>query len=37
MESGTLWLKKAFTACDWDTMLPREKLFLIDSQTAIFT
>ncbi|MCU1256877.1 MAG: outer rane lipoprotein carrier protein LolA [Candidatus Angelobacter sp.] len=34
-ESGTLWLKKP-SRMRWEYHAPREKLFLIDSQTAYF-
>lgn len=34
-ESGTLWLKKP-SRMRWEYHVPREKLFLIDSQTAYF-
>ena len=34
-ESGTLWLKKP-ARMRWEYHVPREKLFLIDSQTAYF-
>ena len=34
-ESGALWLKKP-SRMRWEYHLPREKLFLIDSQTAYF-
>src|SRR5580765_7110117 len=34
-ESGTLWLKKP-SRMRWEYHEPREKLFLIDSQTAYF-
>src|ERR1051325_10074550 len=34
-ESGTLWLKKP-GRMRWEYRVPREKLFLIDSQTAYF-
>ena len=34
-ESGTLWLKK-LSRMRWEYHVPREKLFLIDSQTAYF-
>ena len=34
-ESGTLWLKKP-SRMRWEYRVPREKLFLIDSQTAYF-
>src|SRR5215467_7290876 len=34
-ESGTLWLKKP-GRMRWEYHTPREKLFLIDSQTAYF-
>ena len=34
-ESGTLWLKKP-SRMRWEYHMPREKLFLIDSQTAYF-
>src|SRR6266853_895482 len=35
VESGTLWLKKP-SRMRWEYHVPREKLFLIDSQTAYF-
>jgi outer membrane lipoprotein carrier protein len=35
IESGTLWLKKP-SRMRWEYHVPREKLFLIDSQTAYF-
>ena len=34
-ESGTLWLKKP-SRMRWEYHVPREKLFLIDSQNAYF-
>jgi outer membrane lipoprotein carrier protein len=34
-ESGTLWLKKP-SRMRWEYHVPREKLFLVDSQTAYF-
>jgi outer membrane lipoprotein carrier protein len=34
-ESGTLWLKKP-SRMRWEYHMPREKLFLVDSQTAYF-
>src|SRR5579864_7815076 len=34
-ESGTLWLKKP-SRMRWEYHVPREKLFLTDSQTAYF-
>lgn len=34
-ESGTLWLKKP-SRMRWEYHVPREKIFLIDSQTAYF-